>query len=87
MTLTTKNCSMNVTLVTRRLFNHSCAANVAAVEVRQRYGYTRIALFALRYIAPGEELTLDYLPSGVDRTLRGLKTCLCGAAHCRGVTL
>lgn len=71
-----------------RLFNHSCAANVAATEVRQRYGWPRIVMFALRDIAAGEPLTLDYTPEGIkNRELPGLTPCLCGAVSCRGLTL
>jgi hypothetical protein len=36
---------------------------VQAVEVRQRHGYARILIFALRDIRRGESLELDYIPN------------------------
>jgi hypothetical protein len=41
---------------------------------------TRLLIFALRDIAPGEEITVDYVSSyHSDR-----KRCRCHSAHCRG---
>lgn len=53
--------------------NHSCAANT---------GYDGLDVVALREIAPGEELTLDYhdLLDGESESFE----CRCGATGCRG---
>lgn len=53
--------------------NHSCAPNTA---------YRGLNVYALRPIAPGEELTLDYATM-MDDTLEPF-ACQCGAANCRG---
>lgn len=55
--------------------NHSCAPNCFS-----RVSRGHLLFFALREIAPGEELTLDYTPSQHP----GLP-CTCRAANCRGV--
>lgn len=55
--------------------NHSCDPNCETKEVRGR-----VYIFALRDIAPGEELTYDYnLYDGDDDEAR----CNCGAPTCR----
>ncbi len=56
----------------------------------QRCGNQRIVFSAVRDIARGEELTLDYLPAwtpGEGAKLGGLKRCLCRTPRCRGWTL
>ena len=58
-----------------RFTNHSCKAN-ARLCIRQG----RVEFYAVRDIAPGEELTVDYGESHHDGQLR----CRCGAAGCRG---
>lgn len=55
--------------------NHSCQPN-AYVSVM----YGHILFFALRDIAPGEEITCDYVLSFHDDR----KKCDCGAPNCRG---
>jgi SET domain-containing protein len=55
--------------------NHSCQPNTRVVI---RYG--RVEFYALRPIASGEELTLDYEKSQHSDT----KRCTCGAPNCRG---
>ena len=55
--------------------NHSCEPNCFS-----RVMHGRMLFFALREIAPGEELTLDYTPSQHPG-----RRCTCGAAKCRGV--
>jgi SET domain-containing protein len=55
--------------------NHSCEPNCFS---RVMHGH--MLFFALRDIAPGEELTLDYTPSQHPG-----RRCTCGAAKCRGV--
>jgi len=58
-----------------RFINHSCSPNTF-----MRCTATRAEVFALRDIAKGEELTLDYGRSHHEGTLR----CRCGAGNCRG---
>jgi SET domain-containing protein len=55
--------------------NHSCAPNCFS---RVMHGH--MIFFALRDIAAGEEITLDYTPSQHPG-----RRCTCGARHCRGV--
>jgi SET domain-containing protein len=55
--------------------NHSCEPNCFS-----RVVHGHMLFFALRDIAPGEELTLDYTPSQHPG-----RRCTCGAAKCRGV--
>lgn len=54
--------------------NHSCEPNCFS---RVLHGH--MIFFALREIAAGEELTLDYTPSQHPG-----RCCTCGAANCRG---
>jgi SET domain-containing protein len=62
-----------------RYLNHSCAPN-AAVALQERVGRRPLLLIeALRAIAPGEEVTIDYGFAAEDAF-----PCLCGAAQCRG---
>ena len=58
-----------------RFTNHSCQAN-ARLCIRQG----RVEFYAVRDIAPGEEITVDYGESHHDGQLR----CRCGAPGCRG---
>jgi len=55
--------------------NHSCDPNCFSRVMRGH-----MLFFALRDIAPGEELTLDYTPSQHPG-----RRCTCGAASCRGI--
>lgn len=58
-----------------QFINHSCQPNSF---VRIMHGH--IIFFALRDIAPGEEITLDYVESYHSND----KRCDCGAPECRG---
>jgi uncharacterized protein len=58
-----------------RFTNHSCQPN-ARLCIRQG----RVEFYALRGIAVGEEVTVDYGPTHHDGKLR----CCCGAPGCRG---
>ncbi len=58
-----------------RFINHSCEPNCFSRVMRGH-----MLFFALRDIAPGEEITLDYTPSQHPG-----RRCTCGAAKCRGV--
>lgn len=58
-----------------RFINHSCAPNTY-----MRIAYGRIEFYALRAIAGGEELTVDYGLSHHD----GRLPCRCNAPNCRG---
>jgi SET domain-containing protein len=68
-----------------RFINHSCAPNCETV-IEDR----RVFIYAVCDIAPGEELTYDYLiqrepddPPDVEAVYR----CRCGAVTCRGTML
>lgn len=55
--------------------NHSCEPNAF-----MKISYNHILFIALRDIAPGEEITIDY-----ESTLHSnKKRCTCGAPSCRG---
>ncbi len=58
-----------------RFTNHSCSPN-AVLRIRQG----RIEIYAMRAIAPGEEITCDY----GETHHAGQRTCGCGAPNCRG---
>ncbi|HLO95344.1 MAG TPA: SET domain-containing protein-lysine N-methyltransferase [Burkholderiaceae bacterium] len=58
-----------------RFINHSCLPN-AVLRIRQG----RAEFYAIRDIAPGEELTADYGESHHEGRLR----CACGAPNCKG---
>lgn len=58
-----------------RYTNHSCRPN-ARLCIRQG----RVEFYALRAIAPGEEITVDYGETHHD----GKLACRCGVAGCRG---
>ena len=58
-----------------RYINHSCEPNTF-----MRCTPERAEFYALRDIASGEELTVDYIESQHDGRLR----CRCGARNCRG---
>jgi SET domain-containing protein len=57
--------------------NHSCAPNCFSRVTRGH-----MLFFALRDIAAGEEITLDYTPSQHPG-----RPCTCGAANCRRVMM
>lgn len=58
-----------------RFINHSCAPNTFMRRTKDRAEF-----YALRDIAAGEELTVDYRPSHHEGRLR----CRCGAPRCGG---
>jgi uncharacterized protein len=58
-----------------RFTNHSCQPNA-----RLSIDNGRVEFYALRVIAPGEELTVDYGETHHD----GKLACRCGAQGCRG---
>jgi uncharacterized protein len=58
-----------------RFTNHSCRPNA-----RLCLDYGRVEFYALREIAAGEELTVDY----GETHHRGTLACRCGAEGCRG---
>ena len=74
-----------------RFVNHSCEPNLSAHAVRAGSLVPRLALFARRDIAAGEELTMTYgdgaeaAGGGESAALgAGRRPCLCGAATCGG---
>lgn len=58
-----------------RFTNHSCRPN-AVLRIRQG----RVEFYAMRDLAPGEEITVDYGESHHEGRLR----CRCGASGCSG---
>jgi SET domain-containing protein len=58
-----------------RFTNHSCAPNA-----RLAIGGGRVEFYALREIAPGEEITVDYGETHHE----GRLACRCGAPNCVG---
>jgi SET domain-containing protein len=67
-----------------RFLNHSCDPNLQNYQVwieHQDKRLPRIAFFATRDIADGEELTFDYK---YKLTGKGSIKCNCGASNCRG---
>lgn len=77
-----------------RFINHSCDPNLrifARVGDHADKHIHDIAMFALRDIARGDELSFDYVSGMVqegdwtDKTKQGdMVKCLCGSANCRG---
>jgi len=79
-----------------RFINHSCNPNLYMVPVRINNNIPRIALFTLRDIQVGEELTFSYLGThSVESIKRNKDTlsssspverrnCMCGAENCMG---
>jgi uncharacterized protein len=68
-----------------RWLNHACAANCEAVE-----GEGRVFIEAIRDIAVGEELFIDYaleIDVQGDSEARRDYVCRCGAQRCRGTML
>ncbi|WP_322048940.1 SET domain-containing protein [Paraburkholderia sp. J67] len=68
-----------------RWLNHACAANCEAVEDNGR-----VYIEAIRDIAPGEELFIDYaleIEEQVDAEAQRDYACRCGNACCRGTML
>jgi SET domain-containing protein len=68
-----------------RFINHSCDPN-CEVEIEE----DRIFIYAIRDIAPGEELTYDYSLDVEEKPtpeLCQVFACRCGAASCRGTML
>ncbi len=65
----------SVSIDPMRFTNHSCAPN-AVLRIRQG----RVEFYAMRDVAVGEELTVDYGESHHE----GRLTCRCGAARCAG---
>lgn len=69
-----------------RFINHSCAPNCQAFIEED----DRIFIYALRDIAPGEELLYDYgyeRTEDMDEEDELLYVCRCGAPNCRGTIL
>ncbi len=66
--------------------SHSCTPNCQAV-VMSCGGRLTIAVYTLRYVHPGEELTFDY--ASVTESEKEFRTaiCLCGTRSCRGTFL
>ncbi|KPP63670.1 hypothetical protein Z043_118049 [Scleropages formosus] len=56
-----------------RFLNHSCQPNLSMVPVRVHSLVPRLALFALRDVAAGEELTFDYSGAHGSTAMKGPK--------------
>jgi hypothetical protein len=63
--------------------SHSCQPNCQAV-VMSAGGRLTIAVYTLRWIAPGEELTFDYSSVTESDAEYRAAICLCGTSRCRG---
>lgn len=64
--------------------SHSCTPNCQAVILAAAGGRLTVAIFTLRWIAPGEELTFDYSSVTESDTEYRAAVCLCGTRGCRG---
>ena len=62
-----------------RFINHSCSPNCETQKWSVK-GETRIGIFAISVIQPGEELTFDYQFESVNDVHQ---RCFCGADKCR----
>ena len=69
-----------------RHINHSCAPNCVAYEVPGADDLLRIEIEALKAIAAGAELVLDY-SLNVEQALSKDYPCHCGAPLCRGTLI
>lgn len=68
-----------------RWINHGCEPNCEAVVIDRQ-----VRISAVRDIAPGDELLLDYqlqIDPDADEGERALYTCRCGAQACRATML
>lgn len=65
-----------------RHYNHSCDPN--AHQLEEGDGTREVSIVARREIAPGEEITVDYI---VNTAGGNTWPCHCGAARCRGETV
>ena len=63
--------------------SHSCTPNCQAV-IMSAGGRLTVAIFTLRWIAPGEELTFDYSSVTESDAEYRAAICLCGTGGCRG---
>ena len=70
-----------------RHLNHSCAPNCVAYEEPGPNGSSTIVFYALRSIAVGEELFLDYSLQVDEAEERSVFGCACGTGVCRGTML
>lgn len=78
-----------------RFLNHSCQPNLVMIPVRVDSMVPKLALFAARDIAPGEELSYDYSGRFLNQTGsddegrpedgKPRKPCYCGAGSCAAV--
>lgn len=75
-----------------RFINHSCDPNLrifARVGDHADKHIHDLALFAIKDIQRGEELTFDYVdgvveePDEMDGSVEGMTACLCGSKNCR----
>ena len=62
-----------------RFINHSCDPN-CVMETWLVAGEDRLGIFASRYIAPGQQLTIDY---NWERLAGDAQECFCGFANCK----
>jgi SET domain-containing protein len=70
-----------------RHINHSCSPNCEAFEARGSNGRPSIEFYAMRDIAAGEELFLDYRLEVDGSQDRSAFDCSCGSDGCRGTML
>lgn len=64
-----------------RYLNHSCNPNCEILSIRTDSIIPKIAIFAMRDVDEGEELTFSY--GTVDKDSTNKKLCQCGAGNCQ----
>jgi len=67
-----------------RHLNHSCQPNCEAVERQEDNGLLQLDIVALRAIAVGEELFIDYALAVDESQSAESYSCVCLAPACRG---
>lgn len=70
-----------------RFLNHSCAPNVQAQEEPGPRRRPAVVFYALRDLAAGEELFIDYALVVEEPQPGATYACHCGATACRGTLL
>jgi SET domain-containing protein len=69
-----------------RFINHSCTPNIKSFNIStdiESYTYHRVALFAVKNIRRGKELTIDYSWDKNDLEIDNDVLCLCQSKKCR----
>ena len=70
---------------TARFINHSCQPNLEMIPVRVNEQDPHFALFALKDISAGSELTFSYGHTNLIGNEQQMKKCLCQSNNCSGL--